>query len=209
MTPRIGSEQLTDLLKSALQTVRVAYLTVGKLLTLVRDEKRYAELGHADLKSYARDRLQLGSTSLGNYLRVHDWVAKNHPNWFNPEPGCFIPDLNDAIDLIGIQKDLARKGLDTGTRASLQKLQTKALAGELKKSDRVAFRSHAHRQADDGLKTFLSKMRALRAEGAKLEALPPEIVTGLDDLIALLQNSIKLPLRVLEGAASDRKAGIA
>lgn len=89
----------------------ISYLNVGMLLTQVRDGKLYAALGHPDLESYARERLKLGRSSLYNYIRVFDWVAKAHPEWINPKPGTFIPDLGDASSLMGIEQELGRKNL--------------------------------------------------------------------------------------------------
>jgi hypothetical protein len=61
---KASAEQLTTYLQAALQTVRVAYLTVGRLLDQVRQGRFYAELGYADIESYAEQRLRLGRTSL-------------------------------------------------------------------------------------------------------------------------------------------------
>jgi hypothetical protein len=209
MTPGISPEQITEFLKTALQTVRIAYLNVGMLLVRVRDNKLYAPLGHANLESYAKERLKLGRASLYNYLRVYDWVVKNHPEWLDPAPGTFIPDLYDACDLIWIDKELTQKGVSPEARAGLEKLKGKALAGELKKTDRAVFRSRTHHSKKDGLKTFLSKLRALRAEGVKLSGMPSEIIASLDADIEMIQHAINLPLHVLEGGETGQKAGVA
>jgi hypothetical protein len=95
------------------------------------------------------------------------------------------------------------------TRASLEKLKGKALAGELKKTDRAAFQSRTRHTKKDGLKTFLSKLRALRAEGVKLSGMPPEIIDSMDDDIEMLQHTLNLPLHVLEGGEAGQKAGVA
>ncbi len=205
----ITAEQITDLLKSALQTVRVAYLNVGYLLAIMRDEKRYAELGFANLDAYARNRLQLGRTSLYNYLRVYDWVAQNHPEWLNPGPDTVIPDLSDTVDLIWIEKELGHETLTPTAQSKLKELKVKALNGQLKKADRATYIGRTRRTKNDGRSAFLSRLRALRSEGAKLAGLPPEIVSGLDELIAILKHAIDLPLPDLENAETGNKADVA
>ncbi len=210
MTPGISPEQITDYLKAALQANRVSFLSVGLLLARVRDNKLYAKLGHGDLESYAKERLQLSHTTLYEYLRVYDWVAQNHHDWLNPGPDTFIPDLKSIDALTWIDKELPRKDLSTESKANLLKLKEKALTGKMKKSERAALLGRTRHTAKDGLKSFLSKMRSLRKEGAKLAGVPPEIVSGLGNLIEMLQHAVKSPsLRVLEGGESAKMPGVA
>jgi len=203
------AEQITGFLKRALQTARIAYLGVGRLLADVRERSLFAALGYADLESYARERLQLGRSSLYSYLRVHDWVAANHPDWLIPGPNTYIPELNDVVDLIWIERELERKDLTPAAKSGLEKLQSKALTGELKKKDVPAFRKRVGHTREDGRLAFLVKLKALRAEGAKLAGLPPEIVAGLDDLIAILKNAVAAPTLTLDGGGKTKKRKVA
>jgi hypothetical protein len=104
-------------LKGHLKNAQIAYLRVGKLLVQVRDAKLYAALGHPDVESYAEERLHLGRTSPFKYLRVYDWVSEKHPEWLEPKPKGFIPDLSDVADLVWIETELEKKRLDKDTRA--------------------------------------------------------------------------------------------
>ena len=193
-----SGEQVTELLKMALQANRVSTLTVGMLLAQVRDGKLFATMGHATLEHYARERVKLGKSSLYYYLQAYDFAASDHPEWLNPGPDTFIPDLTDILGLVWIKMELAKPNVDAGTKTELETLKDKALKGEMKASDWKAFRARSQ-VPEKELQRFLNKMRKLREEGTQLEAMPSEIVPGLDDLIAILRNALKLPLRVLEG----------
>ena len=195
--PDFSVEQITELLKMALQANRVSTLTVGQLLAQVRDGKLFATLGYANIEPYAKERLKLGKSSLYYYLQAYDFAASDHPEWLDPGPDTFIPDLNDILGLIWIKKEMAKPNLDKAVKAELETLKDKALKGEMKKTDRGVFLARM-RGPEDALLRFLEKMGRLREEGAQIEAMPHEIVPGLDDLIAILQNALKLPLRLLD-----------
>ncbi len=209
VTPVISPEQITEYIKMALQAQRVSFLNVGKLLAMVRDGKLYAQLGHADLDSYAKARLQLGHSTLFLYLRVRDWVAENHPEWFDPEPGTFIPDLYDIDAAAWVDKQLAKPELTPEIRTDLKTLKKKALSGKLTKSERTDFAARMRHTPEDGLRKFLKKLQALREEGTQVEGMPPEIVSGLDDLAELLQNALKVPLRLVESGETGHKTSAA
>lgn len=191
--PLMGAEQITEMLKGALQADRIAHLSVGKLLAHVREFQQYKDLGHPDLESYARARLQLGKTSLYNYLKVYDWVKQNHPEWLDFNPDVFIPDFADIMDLMWVEKELERPGLKTDTRTDLQTLKDKALTGTLRKKEVAAYRVHAGHQPGDGLREFLSSLRALRKQGAHVQGLPSKVIPTLDDLIVLTREALTTP----------------
>jgi hypothetical protein len=199
------AEQITQFLKQALQANRISTLFVGRMLAQVRDHKLYSELGHPDLESYARVRLQLGRTSLGNYLRLYEYANKNHPEWLDPGPDTFIPDLSDILDLMSIEKELTHKDLTSETRGALEGLKAKALSGELKKKELPALRQKAGNKAGDELKLFLAELRQLRAKAAKIEDMPEEVVPGLDQLIGVLRNAIAFPTLRLEQTKSPKR----
>ncbi len=185
VAPHLSHEQTTVLLRSALQTVRIAFLTVGRLLSMVREEKIYAQAGCANLETYAREKLDLGRTSLYDYLRVFEWVAQTHPEWLDPEPGTFIPDLNDVKDLIWIEKDLARTDLPKESRATLVELKKKGLEGRLRDDELDSFRKRRN-AARAGASDFLGKLRRLREEGEK-EGVPATVLAELDSAIGLME----------------------
>jgi len=201
--------QITWLLKGNLKNAQLSYLRVGKLLAQVRDKKMYSELGHADIEDYSEKRLQLGRSSLYKYLQVYDWVGKFHPEWLQPKPKGFIPDLYDISDLIYIEQELARKDLQQPTRIALEELKGKALAGTLTKGKLDPIRQRTH-GSKDGLKAFLSKLRLLRKRGAELASMPPEVISYLDSAIEVLKNdgTVKtagLHLLDVGGLSADRR----
>jgi hypothetical protein len=203
-----SAEQLTTYLKAALQTVRVAYLNVGRLLDQVRNGRFFAELGYADIESYAEQRLRLGRSSLYKYLQVYDWVVLHHPEWFNPGPDTFIPDLNDAADLIFIEKELPRKDLADSTKKTLETLKVKALKGELKRKDLDPYRRRTSSNRD-WRKGFLSLLRSVLQKGRKLKGMPPEVIDHLERSIDVLSHATILNLAGVEDdtPANSKKAG--
>lgn len=186
-TPAQEALEVTWLLKGNLKNAQIAYIRVGTLLARVRDEKLYAALKHPDMESYAQERLQLGRSSLYKYLQVHDWMVEFHPQWLQPKPEGFIPELADAADLIWIEKELARGDLPPGKRTALEALHKKALAGGLRDGDLDAYRRPQH-DTVEGLKSYLSKLRLLRKRGAELATMPPEAIAHLDAAIEIIKN---------------------
>jgi len=182
--------QVTWLLKGHLKNAQIAYIRVGVGLAKVRDEKLYEALKHPDLEDYAEKRLHLGRSSLYRYLQVHDWIAQYHKEWLEPKPEGFIPDLADVGDLIWIETELARKNLEKKKKAALEELKEKALSGELREKELNRFRKTGRKPSDESLRTFLSKLRALRRYGVQIKAMPPEVISELDSAIEILENSI-------------------
>ena len=178
------------------------------LLERVRDDKLYAPLGHPNIETYARERLKLGRSSLYNYLRVYDWVDKNHHEWLDPAPGMFIPDLFDAVDLIFIEGELERTDLSPEARASLEKLKDKALAGELTKTDLTPYRRRKSARTDDR-KAFISMLRQARLRASKMANMPPEVLADLDDAIGVLTHAMALRLAGLEDDETPSKTAVA
>lgn len=179
--------QITWQLKGHLKNAQIAYLRVAVLLARMRDEKRYADLRFDDMEEYAADRLSLSRTSLYRYLQIHDWVKAFHPEWLEPSPKGFIPDLSDIADLIWIEKELATKRLAKDRRAALEELKKKALEGRLLAKDLRALRRRTSLK-EKSLKSFLSALRSLLRRGAKLVQLPHEVITHLEAAIGILEN---------------------
>jgi len=190
-------QQITWRLDGCLKRERIAYLQVGGLLAQVRDEKLYAALGHADMASYAQQRLKLGRSSLYRYLDVYDWARESHPEWLRPHPKGFIPDFSDMVALEWIESELKRKDLTSQERANLESLQAKAMSGRL--SQREAAR--ARRQKNRGkasLDAFQSRLRRLRKAGADIAGMPEEALQALDTAITLIQRAKPVHIALLD-----------
>ena len=187
-TPAQIALEVTWQLKGNIKRAQLEYLRIGAALVRVRDEQLYADLHHPDMEDYAQQRLGLGRSSLYRYLQVYDWVKRSHPAWLAPKPQGFIPVLADTGDLMWIEAELQRKDLSAETRAALEALDKKGLAGKLNEKDLDPYR---HRQHDegDGLRAFLSKLRLLRKRGAELASMPAEVITDLDAAIAVLDRA--------------------
>jgi len=181
--------QVTWLLKGGLKNVQLAYIRVGTLLAQVRDRRLWEVLKHPDIEHYAQERLQLGRASLYRYLQVHDWMVEFHKDWLEPHPKGFIPELTDAADLMWIEAELAKPNLEPERRAALEVLRTKGLNGELKDSDLVNFRHHT-RPNDAGVRSLLTKCRALRRQATQVAAAPPEAIADLDAAIVLFEKAV-------------------
>jgi len=179
--------QTTWLLKGSLKNAQLSYLRVGKLLAQVREKNMYASLGHADIEDYAEKRLQLGKTSLYKYLKVFDWVSNNHPEWLQPKPKGFIPELGDVAGLMEIENQLQQKYVSPQKKIKLQALKDKALAGELKDSELKAVKKRATVKIET-LDTFASELKSLRRKAAKVRGLPAEVMVYIDAMLALLNN---------------------
>ena len=197
LTPAQEAAQITWELKGHLKNAQIAYLRVAKMLADVRDRKRYADLNFKDIESYAVQSLRLGRSSLYNYLRVFDWVKTFHPAWLEDHPKGFIPNLADAVDLMWIEEELAKKDLDAKRKAALEELRQKALDGQLEKGDLKALRKR-NNKPEKGLRLFLAALRALRRRGANLAFVPAEVIQLLDQAIGILENKQTLQVAGLD-----------
>ncbi len=188
-TRRKEALSVTEEIRENLVILKKAFLRVVMLLGRVRDEKLYAELGHATIEAYAAAELDIKRTALNTYLRVYDWLCQTHPAWLKPGATIQLADLNDAADLIWIEKELARETLPEEKKAALQDLKEKALAGTLRRSEVRAYKARGNKIAG-GNRAFLSKLRQLREYGAKLAGLPEGVITHLEAAIAILSGKV-------------------
>jgi len=179
--------QVTWLLKGSLKNAQLSYLRVGKLLSQVREKKMYEALSHVDIEDYAEKRLQLGKTSLYKYLKVYDWVSKNHPEWLQPKPKGFIPELSDVAGLIEIESELKSKNVFPKRRKKLEELKEKALAGDLKDKELVAVKKASEVKVET-LKSIADGLKSLLRKAAKVKGLPAEVMVHIDAALALLNN---------------------
>jgi hypothetical protein len=152
----------------------------------------YYHMEHADIESWAWDHLGMSEPSLRRYLRIHDWVKAHHPEWLEKKVKGRIPDLSDIDDLMWIEEELGRKDLGEKKEKALKELHTKALDGTLKRSELRAFRKSG-RKSMDGLRTFLSALRALIRRGAQLAGMPPAAITHLDAAVGIIEEMVKQP----------------
>lgn len=183
-SPAQEALQITFVLKGNLKRAQLMYLFIARQLADVRDRSLYAALEHKDMEDYAHQRLDLGRSSLYNYLHIYDWVKQAHPEWLGKNVKGRIPDLSDVADLIWIENTLGGKSLDPSKRAALGAFQKQALAGTLRRSDLRAFKQEA-KSPKDALVAFLSTLQALRKKAGKVAGIPPEILSHLDTAINL------------------------
>ena len=187
ISPAQEALQVTFVLKGNLKRAQLMYLFIAKELADVRDRSLYAALGHKDMEDYAHQRLDLGRSSLYNYLHIYDWVSKSHPEWLGKNVKGRIPDLTDVGDLMWIEGALQHTDLAPAKRTLLEGLRKKALAGTLRQSELKAFRA-TEKPAKDQFAGFLKTLRELRKKAARIAGMPPEAISHLDAAINLAGN---------------------
>jgi hypothetical protein len=194
--------QHTWLLKGQLKTIQMSYLRIGAMLVKAREDKMFATLGHADIEDYAEKRLNLGQSSLYQYIRVYDWAKAKHPEWLEKHPKGFIPELSDVADLMWVEEKLANPNLAGDTRSKLQALQAKALEGKLRQRDLREFRVKS-KAGTDPMKALLSSLFTLRRRCLRLKDIPPEAISKLEGVIEVVQNAqaVRKAGETLAGAA--------
>lgn len=175
-------------LQGCLKNVQIAFLRAAKLLVRMRDEKLYLRMNHPTLEEYAREHLRLERSSLYKYLRVHDWVKANHPEWFDPKPGMFIPELTDIADIVRIEKELKKEDLSPEKKKALVGLRDEALKGRLRDGAVAALRKGSGGSRKAGFKRLLSKLRAAREVAVELSFVTPDIVAQIDAAIGMVKN---------------------
>ena len=191
ITPAQEALQVTFVLLGNLKRAQLMYLFIAKGLADVRDRSLYAALGHKDMADYAHQRLDLGRSSLYNYLHIYDWVSKSHPEWLGKNVKGRIPDLSDVGDLMWIESALQETDLPPAKRTALDGLQKRAMAGKLRQSELRTFKAEA-KPAKDQFAGFLKTLRALRKKAAAITGMPPEAVNHLDAAISLVNNEMTL-----------------
>ncbi len=192
-----NANQVTWVLLGNLKNIRKMYLNICVLLARVRDEKLYDALHYPDIEQYARDRLDLGRSSLYNYLHIHDWASKTHPDWLDPKTKGPKLDFSDVGDLMWIEKELAQPDLSESRQASLTTLQQKAISGTLKRAEVRKLRKPTN-TVQSSFKSVISKLRLLRGRTAELANIPPEVIQHLDAAIQILVNDSALKVAGLD-----------
>jgi hypothetical protein len=185
VTPVQEALQITFILKGNLKRAQLMYLFIARQLAYVRDRSLFSALGHPNMEEYARQRLDLGRSSLFNYLRIYDWVAKSHPEWLEKKVKGKIPDLSDIGDLIWIESALAKPNLPAEQKNRLETLQKKALAGKLNRNEVRALKGE-EKPAKDQVADFVAAFRQLRKKAGKIPGLPPEVGTQMDTVLNLI-----------------------
>ena len=203
---------LTGQLVAHIKNVQLGYLRVGAGLAKVRDSKIYEVLKHPDLEDYAEKRLGLSKASLYRYLKIYSWVAKNKPEWLLPKPKGRIPDLTDISDAIRIEDTLKESPRMTqAKRKGLEELKNRALDGNLSQgeADRAIRKGS---RASNALMTFASQIRSLRRKGARINGMPPEVLSHLDSAVTILtteQQVAKAGLHLLSLPVETTTAALA
>jgi len=183
-SPAQEALQITFVLKGNLKRAQLMYLFIARQLAEVRDRSLYAALGHKDMADYAHQRLDLGRSSLYNYLHIFDWVKQAHPEWLGKNVKGHIPDLSDVADLMWIENALEDKSLAPAKRTALESHQKQALAGSLRRSELRAFKQE-EKPSKDALAEVLTTLQALRKKAGKVAGIPPEVLAHLDAAINL------------------------
>ena len=191
------ANQVTWLLLGNLKNIRKMYLIICIQLARVRDEKLYAALHYPDMEQYARDRLNLGRSSLYNYLQIYDWASKTHPDWLDPKAKGPQLDFSDAGDLMWIEKELAQPDITEARQATLATLQQKALSGKLIRTEVRKLRKPPKTE-QNSLKSVISKLRLIRGRAAELANMPPEAIQHVDAAIQILVNESALKVAGLD-----------
>lgn len=181
------ANQITWQLLGGLKNIRKMYLQISILLAKVRDEELYAALHYPDMETYARDRLNLGKSSLYNYLMIHDWASKVHPAWLDPKVKGPKLDFSDVGDLMWIEKELSKPDISENKQAKLLELQQKAMDGNLRQTEVRQLKKSA-KTVQNSLKGLVSRIRLIRKRANELANCPPEVITYLDAAIDLLNN---------------------
>lgn len=175
-------------LQGCLKNVQIAFLRAAKLLVRMRDEKLYLRMNHPTLEEYAREHLRLERSSLYKYLRVHDWVKANHPEWFDPKPGMFIPELTDIADIVRIEKELKKEDLSPEKKKALVGLRDEALKGRLRDGALSALKKGTRSSRKESLKGLIAKLQAARRVAVKISFVTPDIVAQIDAAIEMVRN---------------------
>lgn len=192
-----SANQITWRLLGDLKNIRKMYLNICVLLAKVRDEKLYAALHFPDMEAYARQRLNLGKSSLYNYLMIHDWAANKHPDWLNPKTKGPKLDFSDVGDLMWIEKELSQPDITESQKTKLQQLQQKAMEGNLKRTEVRELKKPAN-TVKDGIKNLISKIRLIRKRADELANCPPEAIEHLDTAIEILNNASAMEVARLD-----------
>jgi hypothetical protein len=180
--------QITFVLKGDLKNIQIAIVRAAARLAQVRDQKLYRVIGHDSMEEYAAERLGLQRAMLYRYLQIYDWLRKWHPEWLARRPKGFIPDLNDLYALIWIEGRLRDPDLGAATRAALEAMRKKALAGKLTKREFEEFRSRG-RKRRDSLQAVAASLRSLRRRLDSLDDLPAGFLTDFDALLGRLKSA--------------------
>lgn len=185
------ANQITWRILGGLKNIRKVYLQISVLLATVRDEKLYAALHYPDMEAYAHDRLNLGKSSLYNYLMIHDWASKAHPAWLDPKVKGPKLDFSDVGDLMWIEKELSKPYISENKQAKLLELQQKAMEGNLRQTEVRQLKKPA-KTVQNSLKSLISAVRGVRNRAKKLANCPLEVIEHLDAAVEILSNDSAL-----------------
>src|SRR5262245_7906525 len=195
-SPAQRAVEITFVLKGHLKNAQLAYLRVAALLAKVRDERLFAALKHPNMEDYAAKRLGLQRASVYRYLQIYDWAREFHAAWLARKPRGFIPQLTDAYALMWIETHLKHSSLSDAMRRTLERLRSKALAGQLTLAEFQDVQGQAGKHTTP-LRALLRALRAAKRRSVAVKALPTEISADLDQLVARVEHMLGLARRVV------------
>jgi hypothetical protein len=204
LSPAQRANQITFVLKGDLKNVQISYLRAGSRLAKMRDEKLYRALKYKTIEDYAKEELGLKRSSVFRYLQIYDWVWTSHRGWLAKHPKGFIPELTDAGELMWIEEALENLHLGAETRAALEAMRKKALAGKLTQDEFEEFRRQGE-QRHDTLGAIAASLRSIRRRATALGDFPPAALRELDVLLDLLKSVSGALARAVRSANAGGK----
>jgi hypothetical protein len=207
-SPAQRAVEITFVLKGDLKNVQLAYLRVAALLAKVRDDRLFAALKHPTMEDYAAKRLGLQRASVYRYLQIYDWVRDFHAAWLARKPKGFIPQLTDAYALMWIEKHLKHSTVSDAMRRTLERLRSKALAGQLTLAEFQEVQAEAGKHTTP-LRALWHALRAAKKRAAAVSGLPSEVSADLDRLVSRVDDMLGLAERVVSiSARRSRKSPV-
>jgi hypothetical protein len=197
-TTEVG--RITGQIQAYIKNAQINFLHIGESLVDVRNRKLYEVLKDETLLIYADKRLHLGPASVYRYMRIYEWVKQYHPGWLASPVVGRIPDLSDIADLMWLDEELAKKELEPKKKAALEELRTKALAGDLPRSEVRAFR-RGGRNVKGMYEKAISGLLSVRRQLSKSTNPPTDSIAHITAAIESLQNHLTL---VVAGFDWDR-----
>jgi len=184
--------KITGDLINNLQNIHKTFLKIGMLLTEVRDRKFYETLHHKDMAEYALKRLDMSKTAMYRYMQVYEWVRVKHPEWLDATKKIRIPELTQVVGAMWADQELAKADLEPERKATLEKLQKKALAGDLSDKElRTAQERTNKLKPKKHTAKMLASLRALRKRGER-DGESAQLLAAIDHAIRIAENDLAI-----------------
>lgn len=185
--------KITGDLINNLQNIRKTFLKIGMLLTEVRDRKFYETLHHKDMAEYALKRLDMSKTAMYRYMQVYEWARAKHPEWLDPtKKKKRIPELTQAVGAMWADQELAKENLEPERKATLEKLQKKALARKLTVKELRAAQQRTNKlNPNKGTAKMLASLRAMRKRGER-DGVSAQLLAAVDSAIRVAEHDLTI-----------------